>query len=133
MRRLLILFIINLFYLNCLSQERFTISGYVQEDKSGENLIGVSIYDKSSKKGTTSNQYGFYSITLDKGDYEIVYSFIGLKTITEEIILDRDLRLNISLSEKSILTDEVIISAEKQDKNIESTDMGQAKLKVENI
>jgi len=114
-------------------QNKYTISGYVQEEKSGENLIGVSIYDKSSKKGTTSNQYGFYSITLDKGNYEIIYSFIGLNTITKKLILDKDIRLNISLSEKSILANEVVISSEKQDKNIESSDMGQAKLKVEDI
>jgi len=114
-------------------QNKYTISGYVQEEKSGENLIGVSIYDKSSKKGTTSNQYGFYSITLDKGNYEIVYSFIGLNTITKKLILDKNIRLNISLSEKSILANEIVISSEKQDKNIESSDMGQAKLKVEDI
>jgi len=105
----------------------------VQEEKSGENLIGVSIYDETSNKGTTSNQYGFYSITLEKGTYKIVYSFIGLNTITKKLTLDKNIRLNISLSEKSILADEVVISSEKQDKNIESSDMGQAKLKVENI
>jgi len=105
----------------------------VQEEKSGENLIGVSIYDETSNKGTTSNQYGFYSITLEKGTYKIVYSFIGLNTITKKLTLDKNIRLNISLSEKSVLADEVVISSEKQDKNIESSDMGQAKLKVENI
>ncbi len=115
------------------SQERFTISGYVQEENSGENLIGVSIYDKASQKGTTSNQYGFYSITLEKGTYEIIYSFIGLNTITKKINLNENIRLNISLSEKSILSEEVIITSERQDKNIESSDMSQAKLKVENI
>ena len=133
MRKYLFIFTLNLCYLNSFCQERFTISGYVQEEKSGENLIGVSIYDKISKKGTTSNQYGFYSITLEKGTYKIVYSFIGLNTITKNLILDKNIRLNISLSEKSILSDEVIISRERQDRNIESSDMGQAKLKVENI
>ena len=133
MRKYLFIFTLNLCYLNSFCQERFTISGYVQEEKSGENLIGVSIYDKISKKGTTSNQYGFYSITLEKGTYKIVYSFIGLNTITKNLILDKNIRLNISLSEKSILADEVVISSERQDKNIESSDMGQAKLKVENI
>ena len=130
------LILLSLFFL-CFklsfSQERFTISGYVQEENSGENLIGVSIYDKASQKGTTSNQYGFYSITLEKGTYEIIYSFIGLNTITKKINLNENIRLNISLSEKSILSEEVIITSERQDKNIESSDMSQAKLKVENI
>ena len=130
------LILLSLFFL-CFklsfSQERFTISGYVQEENSGENLIGVSIYDKASQKGTTSNQYGFYSITLEKGTYEIIYSFIGLHTIPKKINLNENIRLNISLSEKSILSEEVIITSERQDKNIESSDMSQAKLKVENI
>ncbi len=130
------LILLSLFFL-CFklsfSQERFTISGYVQEENSGENLIGVSIYDKASQKGTTSNQYGFYSITLEKGTYEIIFSFIGLNTITKKINLNKDRRLNVSLSEKSILSEEVIITSERQDKNIESSDMSQAKLKVENI
>ncbi len=133
MRKFLFILALNLCYLNSFTQDRYTISGYVQEEKTGENLIGVSIYDKNSKKGTTSNQYGFYSITLDEGTYKIVYSFIGLNTITKDINLDKNIRLNISLSEKSILADEVVISSERQDKNIESSDMGQAKLKVENI
>ena len=115
------------------SQERFTISGYIQEENSGENLIGVSIYDKDSKKGTTSNQYGFYSITLEKGTYEIIYSFIGLHTIPKKINLNKNIRLNISLSEKSILSEEVIITSERQDKNIENTNMSQAKLEVKDI
>jgi len=130
------LILLSLFFL-CFklsfSQERFTISGYVQEENSGENLIGVSIYDKASQKGTTSNQYGFYSITLEKGTYEIIYSFIGLNTITKKINLNENIRLNISLSEKSILSEEVIITSERQDKNIESTNMSQTKLEVKNI
>ena len=133
MKKYFLFLFLLLYSFSLFPQNKYTISGYVQEEKSGENLIGVSIYDKSSKKGTTSNQYGFYSITLDKGNYEIIYSFIGLNTITKKLILDKDIRLNISLSEKSILANEVVISSEKQDKNIESSDMGQAKLKVEDI
>ena len=49
------------------AQENYTISGYVQDESSGENLIGVSIYDEENFKGTASNQYGFYSLTLSKG------------------------------------------------------------------
>ena len=65
------------------SQNKFTISGYVQDNSSGENLIGVSIYEKKSFKGTSSNQYGFYSLSLDEGEYDIVFSFIGYKSITK--------------------------------------------------
>ena len=77
------LLVIALFSFNILAQNNYTISGYVQDESSGENLIGVSIYDKQTYKGTASNQYGFYSLTLPQGDYVIIYSFIGYKSITK--------------------------------------------------
>ena len=76
--RIFTLLLANVLCFNAFSQNNFTISGYVQDDESGENLIGVSIYDKLSLKGTVTNQYGFYSLTLEKGKYDITYSFIGL-------------------------------------------------------
>ena len=128
---------LSLFFLlysfSLLSQNKYTISGYVQEAASGEDLIGVSIYNKASQKGTTSNQYGFYSITLEEGSYTIIYSFIGLNTSTKKITLNKNIRLNVSLSEKSILSEEVIVTGEKLDKNVSSSNMSQAKLEVENI
>ncbi|MEC7646055.1 MAG: TonB-dependent receptor, partial [Bacteroidota bacterium] len=102
-------------------------------ENSGENLIGVSIYDKASKKGTTSNQYGFYSITLEKGTYEIIYSFIGYKSISKTLELNKDIRLNISLISEAILTDEVIVTGERLDKNVTSSNMSQAKIEVNTI
>jgi len=69
-------FLANLLCFSVFTQNSFTISGYVQDDESGENLIGVSIYDKLSLKGTVTNQYGFYSLTLEEGKYDITYSFI---------------------------------------------------------
>ena len=114
-------------------QNNFTISGYVQDNASGENLIGVSIYEKESFKGTASNQYGFYSLTLEEGNYKIIYSFIGFKTKTKEINLNKNIRLNISLDSDAILTEEITISGEKLDKNVSSSDMSQAKIEVQNI
>ena len=130
-------YFLSLFFLlysfSLFSQNKYTISGYVQEAASGENLIGVSIYNKTSQKGTTSNQYGFYSITLEEGVYEIIYSFIGLNTNTKKITLNKNIRLNVSLSEKNILSEEVIVTGERLDKNVSSSNMSQAKLEVENI
>ena len=65
--KIFILFLANILCLNVFAQNSFTISGYVQDDETGENLIGVSIYDKLSLKGTVTNQYGFYSLTLEEG------------------------------------------------------------------
>ena len=128
---LILIFIFSFF--NSLSQDRYTISGFIQDFNSGESLIGVSIYESQSFKGTSTNQYGFYSLTLDKGEYEIVYSFIGYKTITKKITLDRNIRTNISLKTDAILTKEVIVEGERLDKNVASSNMSQVKLKVESV
>ena len=118
---------------SAIAQNQYTISGYVQDNESGENLIGVSIYDQKTYKGTASNQYGFYSLTMEEGNYAIMYSFIGYKTITKNITLNKDLRLNVGLNNDAILTEEVIVTGERLDKNVSSSDMSQAKLEVGNI
>ena len=133
MRLLFSLTLSVFFSVAMFGQNQFTISGYVQDNASGENLIGVSIYEKESFKGTASNQYGFYSLTLDEGNYKIIYSFIGYKNITKEINLNKNIRLNISLDSDAILTEEITITGEKLDKNVSSSDMSQAKIEVQNI
>tara|TARA_B100000900_G_scaffold313955_1_gene272779 strand:+ start:2145 stop:4490 length:2346 start_codon:yes stop_codon:yes gene_type:complete len=131
LKYLTLIFIFSFF--NSLSQDRYTISGFIQDFNSGESLIGVSIYESKSFKGTSTNQYGFYSLTLDKGEYEIVYSFIGYKAITKKITLDKNIRTNISLKTDAILTKEVIVEGERLDKNVASSNMSQVKLKVESV
>jgi hypothetical protein len=125
--------LLNLVNISLLAQSNYTISGYVQDNESGENLIGVSIYDKNTFKGTVTNQYGFYSLTLEEGKYDIIYSFIGLESVTKQITLNENTRINISLESNAILTDEVIVTGEKLDKNVTSSNMSQVKLEVNNI
>ena len=113
---LVTLIIIIFCSLSAIAQQQYTISGYVQDNESGENLIGVSIYDKETYKGTASNQYGFYSLSMQEGDYEIIYSFIGYKSITKKITLNKNIRLNIALDNNAIVTEEVIVTGERLDK-----------------
>jgi len=131
--KIFILFLANIFCLNVFAQNSFTISGYVQDDETGENLIGVSIYDKLSLKGTVTNQYGFYSLTLEEGKYDITYSFIGLESQNKSVELNKDIRLNISLKNNTILTNEIIVTGEKSDQNVSSSNMSQVKIEVSNI
>ena len=111
--KIFLLLLANILCLNVFTQNSFTISGYVQDDETGENLIGVSIYDKLSLKGTVTNQYGFYSLTLEEGKYDITYSFIGLESQNKSVDLNKDIRLNISLKRNTIITNEVIVTGEK--------------------
>ena len=80
-----------------------------------------------------SSQYGFYSLTLEEGNYEIIYSFIGLQSITKNVNLKKDTRINISLKSDAIITEEVIVTGEKLDKNVSSSKMSQVKIEVNNL
>ncbi len=115
------------------AQNNYTISGYIQEEASGESLIGASVYDKTSEKGAVTNEYGFYSITLQEGNHDLVFSFIGLQSQEKSIFLDKDYRINISLEGSFIQTEEVKVTSERQDKNIESSNMSQTKIEVNSI
>ena len=115
------------------SQKNFTISGYVKDDASGETLIFANVYNKANPtQGVSSNLYGFYSITLPKGDYTLVFSYLGYANKEITINLNEDKRLNINLSE-GITLEGVVVTAEEEDKNVSSTEMGTVELPVEDI
>ena len=119
--------------ISVFAQEKYTISGYVKEAETGEYLIGASVYIQENMQGVSTNQYGFYSLTVDEGSYTLDISFLGLKSIHQKINLTEDKRINVSLINASILTDEVIVEAEAPDQNVESTNMSQVKVDVKTI
>ena len=112
--------------------QKYTISGYVKDNSTGEDMIGANVYIKEISKGTVSNQYGFYSITVPKGKYTIAVSFIGYQDFTKKIILDKNIKLNIQSKPNVIVAKEAVVSSERT-KNIESTQMGAVRLPVEKI
>ena len=127
----------NLFFYITLSlsvfAQKFTISGYIRDKKSGEELANAHIYVEELKKGTLTNKYGFYSLTLPKGIYTLKISYLGYKEYTKQINLDKDIKLNILLEENIIIGKEIVVTGEKTNKNIESIEMSTYKLPVEMI
>lgn len=113
--------------------QNFTVSGYVKEKKNGESAIGATIYFPDLKKGTTTNVYGFFSITLPKGKYTIQCSYLGFQTINQAIQLDKDIQLNFSLEPTAITTDEVTVTTDRPDENIKSSQMGAVTLDIKQI
>lgn len=114
-----------------LSQE-YTISGYLEDASSGEKLIGVNVYDLISGDGTTTNAYGFYSLTLPKGAVEIVYSYVGYESGIEKFNLKKNTALNVALLEGKTIS-EVTITAEKSEKKYERTQMSTVTIPVDQI
>jgi len=95
------------------AQEKFTLSGYITDAKSGETLIGANLYFPALKSGTTTNTYGFYSITLEQGTYQAIVSYLGYETQFKQIELQKDIELTILLEPQSTTIGEVVISESK--------------------
>lgn len=90
-----------------------TVSGYIKDAASGETLIGVNIYVPGTTYGTTSNTYGFYSLNIPGEEAQVLISYIGYQTIAKNIILDKDIKLDIDLFEQSTQLNEIDITAEE--------------------
>ncbi|UAM99647.1 TonB-dependent receptor [Polaribacter litorisediminis] len=123
-----IYFLFFLLSLSIYSQEKFTVSGTVYDDISNETLIGVSVYFPELNAGTTTNEYGFYSITIPKGTYKVQISYLGFTTIIETINLSEKLIKNFNLKEASESLDEIIIEADIEKINVRSPQMSVNKL-----
>jgi len=109
--KVLIILVIFSFKSNLLvSQEKFTLSGYVSDKNNGENIIGVNIYCTELKQGVTSNTYGFYSLTLPKGNYNISFSFIGYKNQSFNLNLSQDQEKNVEFEVNSFSIGEIQVT-----------------------
>ena len=132
MRTLSATLLLTTLNLSLLVGQNRTISGYIQDEATGEKLIGANIYNKDDLTGTSSNNYGFYSITLKQGEYDLVFSYIGYKTEVKSINLSEDMQLNVSLS-PSLGIEEVEIYAQSNRQTVQSTQMSSIDISVESI
>lgn len=115
------------------SQESHTISGYIKDASSGEELLGVTIYVEEIKNGVVSNHYGFYSITLPAGEYNLIMSFIGYETNRQTITLDKDQSINFSLAESSTQLEEVVVEAEEEDHNVTDLSISRSEINIAQV
>ena len=114
------------------AQKKYTVSGYVTDEKTSETAIGATIYEQSTHQGTITNVFGFYSITLAEGVHELSFSYVGYVPKSVEINLLKDTVMNIQLSE-NVQLQEVVVTAQKEDVGIQSTGMGSIDIPVKMI
>lgn len=114
------------------SQEKFTISGTITDAKSNETLIGVTVFVQETNSTVTTNEYGFYSITLKKGIYNFLISSVGFGTESVKIELDKNTKTNFQLSTNDEQLQEVVIT-EKTTTNIRRPEMSVNKLSIAQI
>jgi outer membrane receptor for ferrienterochelin and colicin len=131
MQRFLLFPVFFLFAISGFSQ-RYTISGTLEDRTTGEKLISANVYDPVSLKGTTSNTYGFYSLTFPAGTIKLTVSYVGYEAVTHEFRLLRDTLINIRLN-PVINLDEVVISGARAKSVVQSTQMSMTELSSKTI
>lgn len=117
---------------NANGQKNYTISGTIKSSNNGETIIGASIKVLNSNYGTSSNEYGFYSISLAPNSYQVVYSAIGRKPDTLMIHLTSDLVKDIKLKESDYaLTAVTVVGSKSSGRLVTGSQMGIEKISVQ--
>jgi len=115
------------------SQNKFTVSGYVKDSLSGETLISSAVSILGESKGITSNQFGFYSITLPAGTYNLVCTYVGYISQIKTIDLKANVEYNFELAPRITTEQAVIVSAKKRDANVKNAQMGKIDLSINQV
>ena len=104
---------------------RFTISGFVREKSSGEVLIGANVYARGTSYGTTTNSYGFYSLTIPEGRYFLTYSFLGFVEINEETDVTADRWISKEMEEARLDMQEVVVKPDETGDDVRRAQPGE--------
>ena len=115
------------------SQEKYTLSGTIIDVNSNETLIGVNVVIPQLKTGVTTNEYGFYSITVPQGTYSVQISYLGYQTIEESINLNQNIKNNFNLYSNETALKEVVITDNKTKTDIKKPEMSVNKLSISAI
>ncbi|MDR2146667.1 MAG: TonB-dependent receptor [Tannerella sp.] len=116
------------------AQERsYTLNGYIRDGGTGEDLIGASISADNSRRGTVTNVYGYYTLSLSKGTHTLTVSYLGYRSKEITVELTADTRLNIDLETDTKELAEVVVSAESHNANVSKAEMSVEKLSAKTI
>ncbi|MEX0289790.1 MAG: carboxypeptidase-like regulatory domain-containing protein, partial [Flavobacteriaceae bacterium] len=131
--RLSLFFLLLLFFGNLYAQQKFTLSGTIVEASSNETLIGVTIAVPELRTGVTTNEYGFYSLTLPEGEYRVQISYLGYQDIVSTISFTQDQKIDFKLAEKAEQLDEVVVTENAEKMNIRKPQMSVSTMAVQTI
>ncbi len=133
-QRLLVILFAFTSLIPTIAQNKHTLSGYIKDASNGEALIGATLFLKEVNTGAVANAYGFYSITVPSGTYNVIYSFVGFEKIERQITLDSDQRVDIELIvEATQLTEVVVSSKDDPLTKVQNTEMSTQELDIRTI
>lgn len=111
-----------------LAQSDGTIKGYVRDAENGETLIGATVIVQGTTTGTTTNEYGFYSLTVPSGTVELVVSYLGYADVRQTVELTLSATVDFELAEEGTLLEEIVVTATEEDNNVSNIEMSVEKL-----
>ncbi|MBN2807605.1 MAG: TonB-dependent receptor [Prolixibacteraceae bacterium] len=128
--RIILLLFISTISIEILGQ-KVTISGYITDDETGERLINANIYEANTQKGTAANNYGFYSLSLPKGNVTLLVSYIGYTSQTHSFNLKKDSTINVKLNLNADAIEEVKIVGHNNE--VEETQMSMIEVPIQKL
>lgn len=132
----MIRFIVVAAYVLCTMQafaQDVVLSGVLRDASTGETLIGAVVSTENNVHATSTNAYGFFSLSLPSGIHKIQLSYVGYETKVEELNIQSSMRLNAELKPLDNVLDEVVVSAKKKDGNVRDAQMGAFNMTMEEI
>ncbi len=106
------------------AQSKYSLSGYMRDADTGEELIGATVYIDEIKSGTVTNTYGYYTISLKEGSYNVTYNYLGYEAQLETISLSADMTKNVELKSDQLMLSAVEITSEAANRNVTSLETG---------
>ena len=127
-----LLFLIHLLFAfkTVNAQSNYTVSGHLHDSLTKEPLVGAVITLKELNTGTISNDSGFFSINVPKGNYHLIIDYLGYKSIKKKVDINNSTTLHFQLLQDNELLREVEVSAEGSDKNVNSNEMSINKMSM---
>ena len=115
---------------NLQAQNSVTLSGEISDAANGESLIGATLYIEELGEWVITNVYGFYSITLSPGTYNVIISYVGFDSQSQLLTLDQNTKRNVELRESDKELEAVTVSAEREDANVTNLEMSTSRLDI---
>ena len=114
--------------------QNITVSGTIKDAKTGEVLIGATVYNTNSKKGAATNNYGYYSLTLSFSDtLGIIYSYIGYVGQSKKIAGNNDITINVEMTPTTSDIGEIVVEGRRNDNNVSRAQVGVVEVPLKQI
>ncbi len=117
-----------------LAAQQYTVAGYVTDDKTGDALIGVSIYPENQPSyGTTTDTGGHFSLSLPKGEHTLLFNYMGYDTRRVKLSVTGNMKKNVTMTQASMQLDEVVVTSKRKDANVTDVQSGVTQMEVREL